>query len=356
MAFFKIIMGKIGYSQALIADGIHSFADLASDALVFFAVRASVQHPDKEHPYGHQRIETLATTVIGFILLLVAAALCNDAAQQLIHKTFETPSIWVVIVAIFSMIGNEWLFHYSKKQGENIHSNLLISNAWHKRSDVWVSLIVLFSVVGSLLGWHWLDAIGAIIIALVILKMAVTMIWQSVQELIDRGVDEQTLEKIKNTVHSVSGVRSIHQLRTRLHGSTIFVDLHIIVDPFISVSEGHHIGESVHLKLLNTIKNLQDVTVHIDPEDDDNMRPSLRLPHREAVTKIITDHCASLIGFSQIQKIILHYIGGHLTVEIFMHCDAIKDFSLPVAVAQYRAALRTIPAITHVTLHCSTDL
>ena len=193
LAVLKIIIGKIGYSQALIADGIHSFSDLISDALVYVAARASVQHPDQEHPYGHQRIETITTIVIGLILFAVAATLLDEAILRLIHHTFQKPTMSVVIVAVISIVANEWLFHYSRSRGEKINSNLLISNAWHKRSDVYVSIIVLISVIGSILGWSWLDAIGAIIIAILIIKMAIAMIWQSVQELIDHGVDENTL-------------------------------------------------------------------------------------------------------------------------------------------------------------------
>jgi len=353
LAVLKIIIGKIGYSQALIADGVHSFSDLVSDALVFFAANASVQHPDKEHPYGHQRIETIATVVIGLILFAVAAILFDEAILRLIHHTFQKPTLPVIIVAIISIGANEWLFHYSRKNGEKINSNLLISNAWHKRSDVFVSIIVLISVIGSLLGWPWLDAIGAIIIAILIIKMAITMIWQSAQQLIDHGVDEKTLEAIKQTINSVPGVRSIHQLRTRFHGNSIFVDLHIIVDPFISVSEGHHIGEEVHLKLLQNIKNLSDVTVHIDPEDDEIAHPSVQLPNREMVKKIIEARWSSLPGYADISKITLHYLEGKLTVEICIPMDALGNLSAAELTEKYCDAVRQNPEITNIVIHFS---
>ena len=351
LAVVKIIVGKIGHSQALIADGIHSFSDLISDALVYIAARASVQHPDKEHPYGHQRIETITTIIIGLILFAVAAILFDEAILRLIHHTFEKPTLTVVIVAVISIIGNEWLFRYSRSQGEKINSNLLISNAWHKRSDVYVSILVLVSVVGSMLGWPWLDAIGTLIIAIIIIKMAIEMIWQSAQELIDHGVDENTLEAINTTINSVSGVRSIHQLRTRLHGTSIFVDLHIIVDPFISVSEGHHIGEEVHSKLLKNIKHLNDVTVHIDPEDDEIVRPSLHLPNRDAVKKILEERWASLPHYNKIKKMTLHYLEGHLYIEIFMPQAAMETLSAAELLIQYQNAIRDIPDIASVVIH-----
>lgn len=351
LAIIKIIIGKIGYSQALIADGVHSFSDIVGDILVFIAARSSLRNPDKTFPYGHRRIETIATIIIGLILFSVAVTLFDEAILRLVRQHFEEPTLPVIIVAIISIIANEWLFHYSKKCGETINSTLLISNALHKRSDVFVSLIVLISVIGGKLGWSWLDAAGAIIIALLIVNMAVKMVWQSSQELIDRGVDETTLEAIKKVITEVSGVRSIHQLRTRLHGNAIFVDLHIIVDPLISVSEGHHIGEEVHNALFNHINNLFDVTVHIDPENDETARPSLHLPNREVLKEILVTRWENLPGFSKIKKMTLHYLEGYLYIEIFMPqcvCDATTAADL---LAQYRDAISDMKNIASVNIH-----
>src|SRR3989338_4575878 len=182
LAVVKVVFGIIGYSQALLADGIHSFSDLITDALVFFAANASQQYPDQEHPYGHQRIETLGTIIIALILIGVAGSISYEAIHHILQKTFNIPTTPVIIVAMISIIANEILFYYSRKQGKKIQSNLLINNAWHKRSDVFISIIVLLSVIGSMLGWHWLDAVGAIIISIFILKMAITMIWHAAQE------------------------------------------------------------------------------------------------------------------------------------------------------------------------------
>ena len=351
LAVLKIIIGKIGHSQALIADGIHSFSDLVSDALVFVAAHASNQHPDKEHPYGHQRIETIATILIALILLIVAGSIAYEATLRVILHAFQKPTMPVIIVAVISIFANEWLFRYTKSRGEKINSNLLITNAWHKRSDVFVSVIVLISVIGSLSGLPWLDAVGAFIIAILIIKMAVTMIWQSAQELIDHAVDEETLEKIKKTIRDVHGVESIHQLRTRLHGSYIFVDLHIIVDSTISVSEGHHIGEEVHAALLHNVKNLFDVTVHIDPENDEIAHPSLHLPNREKLRILLAKHWLSLPGYSHIQKINMHYLEGKLTVEIVMPLEVIENSSAENLLTQYQEAIRDLPEITDVLIY-----
>ena len=285
LAILKVIIGFFGFSQALVADGVHSFSDVISDALVYFAAHASTRDPDAEHPYGHERIETIGTMVIAVILLLVAFSIGYEAILRLTTHTHPKPTLAVIITAVFSIVINEGLFYYNLKQGEKIESNLLISNAWHKRSDVFVSLIVLLSVIGAKSGLYWLDPIGALIITALILKIAVEMLWQSGQELIDRAVSADTLLAIKNTISAVPGVYSIHELRTRLHGTSIFIDLHIIVDPFISVTEGHHIGDEVHSTLLKNIKNMRDVVVHIDGENDEASQPSTNLPNRKLLQK-----------------------------------------------------------------------
>lgn len=340
LALFKIVIGKIGHSQALIADGVHSISDLISDALVYIAARAGGQEPDQDHPYGHQRIETIATIIIAMILIAVSAGIFYEAIIRVIHPGLHPkPMIWVIITAIISIIANEGLFWYSKNQGEKIKSPLLISNAWHNRSDAFVSIIVLLSVIGSLVGLPWLDSVGAIIIALLILKMGGKMIWQAARELVDTGVNEKKLHVIRDTISQVTGVVSLHQLRTRLHGEQIFVDCHIIVDPRISVSEGHHIGDLVHKQLIETVSNVTDVTVHIDPEDDENSRPSLHLPNRAQVKQIMKKQCRDLPYFDQIVKFNLHYLAGELTIELFFPIEILNETSAKALKEQYATKL-----------------
>lgn len=352
LAIFKIVIGFIGFSQALVADGIHSFSDVVTDTLVYIAARTSRHDPDKEYPYGLQRIETLGTIVIALILVSVAGSIAYEAILRLAdHHMAHTPSVWVVIVAIAAIIINEALFHYTKQQGENINSNLLVSNAWHKRSDVFVSLIVLLSVIGSLLGLKWLDAIGALIISALIFRMSVKMIWRAIKELIDHGVDEKKLEEIKNIIRQTPGVHSIHQLRSRLHGSYIFVDLHIIVDPKLTVSEGHHIGEEVHAALFKKVKNLYDVTVHIDPENDEIAHPSLHLPNREQLRELLKQHWSLLPGYEHIQKMNLHYLEGKLSVEIFISHTKMNGVTLEALTAQYRNAIADVDYIKKIDIY-----
>ena len=175
LAIGKIIIGYAGYSQALITDGIHSLSDVISDGLVVFAAKASIQAPDEEHPYGHHRIETIAVIVIALVLLVVGISFLYPAITQLIHGTrFTQPSKIVLIMAVISALTNELLFHFCLRQGQKIQSSLLISNAWHNRSDALISLIVIASMIGGYIGWPFLDAVGAAIISSIIIWFSFT--------------------------------------------------------------------------------------------------------------------------------------------------------------------------------------
>lgn len=346
LAIIKVVAGYFGHSHALIADGIHSFSDLISDALVLIAAKLGGRLPDKDHPYGHQRIETIAAIIIALLLIIIGGAIVYEAASDIIKKTPRImPDVYVLGVAIISIIANEGLYHYMAALGKKINSNLLISNAWHNRSDAFTSMIVFFTVGGTLLGFLHLDAIGAAIIAIFIIKMGFKMMWVGVKELIDTGVDPNTLEQITQIIKSVPGVMAVHQLRTRLHGGSIFVDVHIIVDSYISVSEGHHIGEQVHFKLLKEVKNLTDVTVHIDPEDDERSRPSLHLPDRTQIEKTLEKHWHNLPGYNQIKKMQIHYIDGNLYIELYMPQNAIDTNEQKSLKSMYQNAIKNVADI-----------
>lgn len=351
LATFKTVTGYLGHSHALLADGIHSFSDLISDGLVLVAAKVGGKMPDADHPYGHQRVETLAAMVIAILLLGVGGSVLYDAYQ---HIYYRQPAVihgpLVIIAALLSIGGKEWLYRYTLKKGQETHSQLLITNAYHNRSDVWVSLLVVISAIGSMLGVPYVDNIGAGIIALIIIKSGVQLFLRGVRELIDTGVDEATLAKIKTCIQASPGVVSIHQLRTRSHGGNIFVDAHIIVNTFISVSEGHHIGEKVHEKLIKAFPQIADVTVHIDPENDETNKPSLNLPTRNEIIAQLQSAWQDLPGYRQIEKIDIHYFNGQIYLEIGWppHALAIEQWT---AITQaYSAAIQHLAHLASIKL------
>lgn len=352
LAIGKVVVGYLGSSHALVADGVHSFSDLITDALVVMAAKAGGQEPDKEHPYGHRRIETIAAIIIAILLIIVAGLIVYDAIEHLaLHKAPSHPELIVLIVAVFSVLANEWLFRYTKRWGETIKSNLLISNAYHHRGDALSSIIVFIAAGGAMLGLHFFDAVGAALIGLLILKMGVQMMLSGVRELIDTAVDPETLVKIRAVISNVPGVQTIHQLRTRSSAGNIFVDVHIIVDPFISVSEGHHIGEQVHLQLMKQIEHIADVVVHIDPEDDSKSMPSIGLPTRKEIEKKLRNNWQNLPGYQNIKRITLHYLEGKLYVEVFMPLSAITPIPLNELTEKYQRAAINIADIESITIN-----
>lgn len=351
LAIFKIIVGIIGNSQALVADGAHSFADLLTDSLVVIAGYMGAQSPDKEHPYGHRRIETIGSIIISIVLIIVGFGITFDTFGHLIHYVHSnTPTFPVIITAMISIIANESLFRYTLAKSNKIHSDLLRTSAWHNRSDALVSLIVLTSIIGVYFGFFYSDFIGALIITLLILRMGIKMIWNNVKELIDTAVNDETLKLIVHTISAIPDVLSIHQLRTRYHGGNIFVDVHIQVAPDISVSEGHYISEQVHVALLKHVSHIADVTIHIDPENDSTSVPSATLPNRKDIYRLLKIHWKNLPGFKDIRRTILHYLNGKLYVEIYLPLTA-TEIEKEVLELQYKNAVHQEEIIEKVTIY-----
>jgi cation diffusion facilitator family transporter len=324
LSVLKIVFGFIGQSHSLIADGIHSFSDLLSDALVFFAAHHAHQEPDEQHPYGHGRFETAATLGLSLFLFLVAAGLIWDATERLFApETLLNPSAVALYVAALSVIAKEWLYHYTRLAARRINSNLMRANAWHHRSDAVSSVVVLVGVGGTMAGLAYLDAIASVIVGLMIARIGWELGWGSVQELVDTGLEAHRIDAIRATISKVDGVRGIHMLRTRRMGGSASADVHVLVDPELSVSEGHMISVMVEQSLKREIHELDDVTVHIDPEDDEEAPPCLGLPTRSQVIAILDSLWRDYPRLRRRNRLVLHYLSGKIHVDIYLPLDAL---------------------------------
>src|SRR5690554_2537875 len=280
----KIVFGIIGQSQALIADGIHSLADLATDLMVWLAAKYSNRPADKEHPYGHARIETAFTVGLGVVLILTAIGIVIDSAQRLLNpETLLQPTPIVLLIAAISIFANEGLYQYTIRAARQFNSGLLKANAWHHRSDAFSSIVVLVGVAGSLMGLPYLDAFAALVVALMIGHIGWTQAWASIRELVDTGMEPKTAAALKRIIGNVEGVRGVHMLRSRRMGGMYLIDVHIVVDERLSVSEGHKISEYVRLKLIDSHEDISNALVHIDPEDDSLAVLCADLPLRREV-------------------------------------------------------------------------
>lgn len=322
LAATQILTGWLFQSQALIADGVHTLSDLVSDGVVLFAASKASASPDQDHPYGHGRIETLATIVVGLLLAFAALAIAWAAVQRLLAwETLVGPAPAALIFALVTVVAKEGLYQYTTRVARRIGSPLLQANAWHHRSDAISSLVVLVGIGGSVAGWPWLDAVAALVVAVFILHMAWQLMFSSAAELIDTALEPEQVDRIRAAIVAVPGVKSAHMLRTRKLGNEAAADVHIQVAPRISVSEGHQIADEVYRAVIRSTPNLRDVTVHVDPENDEEQARTSGLPLRPVVTEHIRRAWEAEPELISIEQVALHYLGGRVHISVVLRLD-----------------------------------
>ena len=325
LSVLKIVVGFIGNSGALIADGIHSFSDLLSDWVVWYAAKHAGEEPDAEHPYGHERFETAATLGLSIFLAIIGTGIIFDAAQRLSDTGQISYAPWLLAVAALSIVSKEALYWYTVIVAKKVKSNMLKANAWHHRSDAFSSVVVLVGIYGAANGYFYLDSIAAIIVGLMIVFIAWKLGIDATKELVDTSIDAEDIARLRAALSEIQGVNSVHSLRTRRNGHKISADVHVQVNPFLSVSEGHIISVSVERVAQNCVKGLSDVTVHIDPEDDDDENtPYEDLPERAQARRILQqalklEHCDY-----EIERTQLHYLDGKILVDFFLSLDCLQ--------------------------------
>jgi len=340
LAIAQFAFGVLGHSQALIADGIHSLSDLVTDILGVFGAKHASRAADAEHPYGHGRIEAVVTVALGMVLTFAATFIMFDATRRLFEPQRLLQPDWTVLaVAAVSVAVKEMMYRYTLRIARAIRSGLLQTNAWHHRSDALSSIIVIVGVGGTMSGLNYLDAIAAIGVAVMIARVGLTQAWAAVQELIDQGLDAEHVANIRSKILAESGVRELHLLRTRRVGGNAFVDVHILVDPRLSVSEAHQISEAVRVRLIAEIDEVSDVTIHIDPEDDLIAKPSTGLPPREVVLATLKQHWAAIPQAAQLHDTTLHYLDGKIHVDLALPLSAAGSVEHARALAQQFAQL-----------------
>lgn len=351
LAVVKIVVGYVAHSQALIADGVHSFSDLVTDAAVLYAAKHSQQDADEEHPYGHGRFETVTTVGLGIALLGVAVGISLDAGFRLIHpETQVTPGLMALVVAGISIFSKEALYRYTVFVADRHKSPMLKANAWHHRSDALSSVIVLAGVGGSMAGIKSLDAIAAIGVGIMIAKIGWTLSAHSIRELVDTSLEPERVAAIRKAILSVDGVVSLHILRTRRMAGEALVDVHIQVAPTISVSEGHYISETVRARVIKQIEEVADVMVHIDPENDETAPPPTGLPPRHTLMEQLQQHWQAIPAAARIKTITLHYLDGRIQVDLTLPLDVLDGIKADKLQAEFAQALKPVKSVSVVRL------
>lgn len=266
LSIIKIIAGILGRSSAMLADGVHTLSDVVTTFVAIVGMKVSSKEADEDHPYGHEKYEPIFAKLISIFLALTGLFIGYEGVKLLISGNIKTPGNIALIAAVISIGGKEIMYRYTIKAARKIKSFAMEADAWHHRSDVLSSGGTFVGILGARLGLKVLDPIAAIIVSIMIIKVGVDLYIKSVRGLVDEAADEEIVEKIEDLTYTVKGVRDITELKTRVAGSKIYVDMDITVDGNITVKEGHDIAEVVHDLVEGKIDDVKHCMVHVEPD------------------------------------------------------------------------------------------
>ncbi len=315
----QVVIGLFAGAFSLVADAAHTLSDLVTDLLVLLAGRHSADPADTNHPYGHGRIETVTTLVLGAVLGAVGVGFLWSSGIRL-QEIEALPVLHpaALVMALLTLAAKEGLFRYTLAAARRLNAPMLEANAWHARSDAASSLVVAAGIGGSLAGYPFLEPLAAAVVGFLILHMGIRLAWKSIRELIDTGLPEEELERLRQTIRETPGVIGLHDMRTRRMADRVLCDAHVQVDPRLTVSEGHRVSDSVYLRVRAAHPEVRDVLVHIDPEDDGELQvvPPGPLPERGEILARVRE----LLGPGSVEprRVQIHYLGQRVEVEIIL--------------------------------------
>lgn len=266
----KLVGGIVGRSFALISDAVNSIGDSLGSVIVLFALRVAQKPPDVEHPYGHTRAEAIAGLSVAWLIAFSAILVGWEAITHMFER-HSAPATWTLWIAAANVVLKEVLYRVNMSIGERIGSQSLVANAWDHRSDALCSLAVVIGIAAVRWGGErfvWADEVAALVVVAAILWSAYQLLRNNAAELMDRQADEETVDAIRQVARKVPGVRSVEKLRVRRSGMECFADIHVEVDPNLTVERGHKIGHDVKERLIQEITALRDVLVHLEPESN----------------------------------------------------------------------------------------
>jgi len=303
----------------LLADGFHTVSDLATDFIVLFASRRASKEADKSHPYGHGRIETLASMLLGAILVVVGVGIGLRGLESIVSPPGTSPEVITVFFAFVAIVAKEGLYRYTLKAARAHHSNLLESNAWHHRSDALSSMVVVVGISAQLLGVPYMDAAAAIVVAAMIMVMGYRLGRKALDELIDAGLDFELVDEVREAMLADTSVVGIHNLRSRSMGGQGYLDAHIEVDSDLTVSEAHYIAHKIEHRVKTQFPKIVDVQIHIDPLDDGIKESVLaKLPERSAIEQDLARVWQGIAESEKVSQIKLHYLDRLIEIDLVL--------------------------------------
>lgn len=328
--------------------------------LIFFVLvvaRAAHAPPDDEHPYGHERFESVGTIAMGIVFFTTAGILLYDSYHRLQEiEELPIPALGGIAIALLSILSKEWIYQYTIGVASRLNSSLLRANAWHSRSDAISSVAVLIGIVAAQMGYVWMDTVAAIFVALIIARMGWELCSDSLKELVDWAIPKRRRQQIESTILKTEGIVGISNFRSRLSGGKIILELRLLVNPRITVSEGHQLGEIVSKTLIGNFSDVGDVIVHIDPEDHSPRLDSQQsvsataqtLPERSIVIENIRQQWQEILSDDDIENIDLHYLENGIEVNLTVKLDQLSA----QCSSQLEQALKSFDYIAGLRVYC----
>ena len=272
LSVVKLLAGIIAHSGAMISDAVHSASDVFSTIVVIIGIKLASKEPDKEHPYGHERMECVAAIILAVVLFITGLGIGADALRNILNGNYselQVPGVLALIAAIVSIVSKEAMYWYTRHYAKKIDSGALMADAWHHRSDALSSIGALIGIEGARLGFPIMDSIASLVIFLFIVKAAFDIFKDAMDKMIDRSCDEETEKQIYDCVMENESVRGVDLLQTRIFGNKIYVDLEILADGSYTLREAHNIAESVHDDIEHNFPKVKHIMVHVNPTTDE---------------------------------------------------------------------------------------
>lgn len=270
LALFKLVAGIVAHSSAMISDAIHSASDVFSTIVVIIGIKLAAKESDKEHPYGHERLECVAAILLSMVLFITGLAIGMEALQKILQGNYaalEVPGVLALVAAVISIVTKEGMFWYTKFHAKRIDSSALMADAWHHRSDAFSSIGALIGIGGARLGFQVMDSIASLVIFFFIVKAAYDIFRDAVDKMVDHSCDEETENLMRACIIQEDDVISIDLLQTRVFGNKIYADIEIGVEGTRTLQDAHDIAERVHDKIERDFPKVKHIMVHVNPAE-----------------------------------------------------------------------------------------
>lgn len=272
LSVFKLIAGILAHSGAMISDAVHSASDVGSTFIVMIGVTLSGKKSDKEHQYGHERMECVSSIILSGLLLATGLGIGLGGVENIVKSShgeaIVIPGMLALVAAVVSIVVKEWMFWYTRGAAKKINSGALMADAWHHRSDAMSSVGAFVGIFGARMGFPILDPLASVVICLLIVKASVDIFRDAIDKMVDRSCDEKTEKEMRETILKVDGVKRIDLLQTRLFGSKMYVDIEIAADGAQTLDAAHEIAEKVHHAIEETFTEVKHCMVHVNPIHD----------------------------------------------------------------------------------------